>query len=87
MERGLLASTAGMLDREKVVAVLKRRFPGSPIEQVAAAANAIVGLEDEWVEVPMPEGGWDRGCREGCPLKRVSRAGPIKLFRRDNDGR
>jgi hypothetical protein len=87
VERGLLVSTAGMLDREKVVAVLKRRFPGAPIEQVAAAANAIVGLEDEWVEVPMPEGGWDRGCKEGCQLKRAARAGPIRLFRRENDGR
>ena len=76
-----------VLDREKVVAVLKRRFPGSPIEQIAAAANAIVGLEDEWVEVPMPEGGWDRGCREGCQLRRVARAGSIRLFRRDNHGR
>ena len=87
VERGLLYPKAGMLDREKVVAVLKRRFPGSAIEQVAAAANAIVGLEDEWVEVPMPEGGWGRGCKEGCQLKRAARAGPIRLFRRENDGR
>ena len=55
----------GMLDREKVVAVLKRRFPGSAVDQVAAAANAIIGLEDEWVEVLLPEGGWDRWCPEG----------------------
>jgi hypothetical protein len=41
-----------MLDREKVVAVLKRRFPGAAAEQVAAATNAIVGLDDEWIEVP-----------------------------------
>jgi len=39
-----------MLDREKIVAVLRRRFPGSASDQVAAAANAIVGLEDEWDE-------------------------------------
>jgi hypothetical protein len=76
-----------MLDREKVVAVLKKRFPGSATEQVAAAANAIVGLEDEWLEVPTPDGGWDRGCREGCPLRRLSRDGPIRLFRRENHGR
>jgi hypothetical protein len=81
----LLYSPIGMLDREKVVVVLKRRFPGSAIDQVAAAANAIVGLEDEWVEVPMPDGGWGRSCREGCQLRRLSRAGPIKLFRREND--
>ena len=76
-----------MLDREKVVAVLKRRFPGSAIDQVAAAANAIIGLEDEWLEVQMPEGGWDQWCRGGCQLRRVSTEGPIKLFRRENHGR
>jgi hypothetical protein len=74
-----------MLDREKVVAVLKRRFPGSAVEQVAAAANAIVGLEDEWLEVPVPQGGWDLACREGCQLKRIASTGPIKLFRRENN--
>jgi hypothetical protein len=40
-----------MIDREKVLAVLQKRFPGSAPEQVAAAANAIVGLEDEWEDV------------------------------------
>jgi hypothetical protein len=85
LERGLLRPQAGMLDREKVVAVLKRRFPGSAIGQVAAAANAIVGLEDEWLEVPVPQGGWDHACGEGCQLRRIASAGPIKLFRRENN--
>jgi hypothetical protein len=76
-----------MLDREKIVAVLMRRFPGSTNEQVAAAANAIVGLEDEWLEVQAPPGGSDGWCHQGCQLKRLSRDGPIKLFRRDNHGR
>lgn len=40
-----------MIDREKVITVLRRRFPGSPPETVAAAANAIVGLGDEWEPV------------------------------------
>jgi hypothetical protein len=40
-----------MIDREKVLAVLSKRFPEAPRENVAAAANAIVGLEDEWEEV------------------------------------
>ena len=40
-----------MIDREKVLAVLRRRFPGAPEMDTAAAANAIVGLEDEWREV------------------------------------
>jgi hypothetical protein len=37
-----------MIDREKVVAVLRRRFPAASATDVAAAANAIVGLGDEW---------------------------------------
>ncbi|HTG98735.1 MAG TPA: hypothetical protein VL882_00630 [Vicinamibacterales bacterium] len=40
-----------MIDREKVLAVLNKRFPEAGRENVAAAANAIVGLEDEWEEV------------------------------------
>jgi hypothetical protein len=40
-----------MVDREKVLTVLTRRFPGARPDQVAAAANAIVGLEDEWEDV------------------------------------
>jgi hypothetical protein len=37
-----------MVDREKVLTVLQRRFPGASSQQIAAAANAIVGLADEW---------------------------------------
>ena len=83
MEQRLLSVTftTHMLDREKIVAVLKRRFPGSAIEQVAAAANAIVGLEDEWIEVPIPERGWTVFCRDRCYLEG---AGDIKVFRRAN---
>ena len=33
-----------MLDRQKVEAILTRRFPGATDQQVAAAANAIMGL-------------------------------------------
>lgn len=40
-----------MVDRQKVEAILARRFPGASREQVAAAANAIMGLPDEWQEV------------------------------------
>ena len=40
-----------MIDREKVLAVLGKRFPGSAPDQLAGAANAIVGLSDEWEEV------------------------------------
>ena len=44
-----------MIDREKVLAVLHKRFPGSPADQIAAAANAIVGLGDEWEDVTAKE--------------------------------
>ena len=40
-----------MIDRQKLEAILARRFPGSKRDQVAAAANAIMGLTDEWEEV------------------------------------
>ncbi len=40
-----------MVDREKVVAVLRRRFPSAQVADIAAAANAIVGLGDEWQPV------------------------------------
>jgi len=40
-----------MIDREKVLTVLRKRFPGATAEDVAAAANAIVGLSDEWEDV------------------------------------
>ncbi len=40
-----------MVDRQKVEAILMRRFPGAGFQQVAAAANAIMGLDDEWEEV------------------------------------
>lgn len=40
-----------MLDRQKVESILGRRFPGAPKDQVAAAANAIMGLTEEWEEV------------------------------------
>jgi len=44
-----------MIDREKVLAVLHKRFPGCTPDQWAAAANAIVGLGDEWVDVTARE--------------------------------
>jgi hypothetical protein len=40
-----------MIDRQKLETVLSRRFPGAAHAQIAAAANAIMGLEDEWEEV------------------------------------
>jgi hypothetical protein len=40
-----------MVDREKVLTVLRRRFPSASEADRAAAANAIVGLDEEWEEV------------------------------------
>jgi hypothetical protein len=81
-----------MLDREKVVAVLKRRFPGAAAEQVAAATNAIVGLGDEWVEVPLAFGNGDgrpsTACVRSCYLAEAVREGAsFRVFQRmeDND--
>jgi hypothetical protein len=45
----------GMIDRQKLETVLSRRFPGASSAQIAAAANAIMGLEDEWEEVGAPD--------------------------------
>jgi hypothetical protein len=46
-----------MVDRDKVLSVLHKRFPEASRQQVAWAANAIVGLDDEWevVEWNAPE--------------------------------
>ena len=40
-----------MIDREKVLTVLRRRFAGATEGDLATAANAIVGLTDEWVDI------------------------------------
>ena len=40
-----------MLDRQKLETILSRRFSGAAKEQIAAAANAIMGLDEEWEEV------------------------------------
>jgi hypothetical protein len=77
-----------MLDREKVVAVLKRRFPDAAAEQVAAATNAIVGLGDEWVEVPLARGDGSRPapCERFCYLLEAAGGGAgFRVFRRVED--
>jgi hypothetical protein len=79
-----------MLDREKVVAVLKRRFPRASEEQVAAATNAIVGLADEWVEVPPalahPEARRPLPCGTSCYLAQAAASGAsFRVFQRVED--
>lgn len=76
-----------MIDREKVLAVLRRRFPGATPEQLAAAANAIVGLDDEWEDVTghEPEFGYhfSAQCGEICYLAEQSLlGGQFRVFRK-----
>jgi hypothetical protein len=40
-----------VIDREKVLAVLLKRFPCASAADLAAAANAIVGLTPEYTEL------------------------------------
>jgi hypothetical protein len=40
-----------MFDRQKIEAILWRRFPGATRAQIAAAANAIMGMNDEGEEL------------------------------------
>ena len=40
-----------MVDRQKLETLLSRRFPGAGAHQIASAANAIMGLDDEWEEI------------------------------------
>ena len=44
-----------MIDREKVLAVLLKRFPAAAPNDVATAANAIVGLAPEYAPVSPTE--------------------------------
>ena len=74
-----------MIDREKVLAVLYKRFPGATLDQRAAAANAIVGLDDEWEDVTgkEPELGYHFSiqCGEICFLAdQVQRGAQFRLL-------
>ena len=76
-----------MVDREKVETILSRRFPGAGPHQVAAAANAIMGLGDEWEEVDGHESAprWRAAvpCRGFCYLAReLNPCLEFRLFRR-----
>ena len=74
-----------MIDREKVLAVLQKRFRGSAPDQLAAAANAIVGLDDEWEDVSVRERElgyhYSIQCGEICYLAdQVQRGSQFRLF-------
>jgi hypothetical protein len=69
-----------MLDREKIVAVLKKRFAGAGADQIAAATNAIVGLDDEWEELTPTEA---HPCSDSCYLARAMEEGTrFKVLKR-----
>lgn len=61
-----------MIDREKVLTVLRRRFPSALAADLAAAANAIVGLPEDWEDVTKLEPDlhfhFSRRCGEACVL-------------------
>jgi phage tail protein X len=65
-----------MLDRQKIETILTRRFTGATRGQVAAVANAIMGLGDEWEEII---GDADYLHLEDMP---VPRDRELRLFRR-----
>jgi hypothetical protein len=76
-----------MVDREKVLAVLVKRFPGSTPEQQAAAANVIVGLGDEWEEVTDREAElgyhFSIQCSDICYLaNEIENGAQFRLFRK-----
>ena len=76
-----------MIDREKVLAVLAKRFPQAAPEETAAAANAIVGLDDEWEDVTARDDElgyhYSPSCTDICYLaQQVERGDTFRLFRR-----
>jgi hypothetical protein len=75
-----------MIDRQKLETVLTRRFLGASREQIAAAANAIMGLPDEWEEIGSgQELGYQfsEHCVDCCVLARDAKAGTeYRLLRR-----
>jgi hypothetical protein len=80
-----------MVDREKVLAVLTRRFTDVRPEQLAAAANAIVGLDDEWEDVTDREDEFgyhfSPSCSDICYIaQQAERGDQFRIFRRRKPG-
>lgn len=76
-----------MIDRQKLESILGRRFAGATRDQIAAAANAIMGLDEEWEEVLDRESelGYHVSvqCPDICYLAREAEEGfEFRLFRR-----
>jgi hypothetical protein len=63
-----------MLDRQKVETILTRRFPHATRDQVAVSANAIMGLNEEWEEVPCHDfAAFAAQCAEGQEFRILRR--------------
>jgi hypothetical protein len=75
-----------MIDREKVLTVLRRRFPGATPSDLAAAANAIVGLPDEWEDITAVEpdlsAHFALRCGERCVVSQPGDEIEFRLYRR-----
>jgi len=76
-----------MVDREKVLAVLVKRFPNASTPEIAAAANAIVGIDQDWEEVTDREEElgyhYSPTCSDICYLaQQAERGDTFRLFRR-----
>ena len=75
-----------MVDRQKVETILTRRFPGATRHDIAAAANAIMGLSEEWEEVVHAdrEPGYHASneCGSICYLVPDSETFEFRIFRR-----
>jgi hypothetical protein len=75
-----------MIDRQKLEVLLSRRFPGAGPMQIASAANAIMGLDDDWEEVgeeTVYGYRFDGTCVDICDIARAAQAGAeFRLLRR-----
>jgi hypothetical protein len=79
-----------MVDRQKLETVLARRFPGAAPNQVAATANAIMGLTDEWEEVEGRDSEFGFHCPVECGdicyfARETANGWAFRLFRRRSE--
>jgi hypothetical protein len=75
-----------VIDRQKLEVLLSRRFPGAGPAQIASAANAIMGLDDDWEEIgddTVFGYRFSGNCSEICDIARAAQSGAeFRLLRR-----
>jgi len=75
-----------MLDRQKLEVLLSRRFPAAGSAQIASAANAIMGLDDDWEEIgddTVFGYRFNGNCPDICDIARAAQLGAeFRLLRR-----